>query len=391
MATVDPYRDRELFRFVGSMEGVPEWIDPAEGAGGSRALRRGYAGLELAARLAPGLVLVLGIAALANAARPWVTPLSPILLAIGVGLALRNALGLPPAYEPGVRMATGPVLRAGVALLGLHLGLPALAGLGGIAVPVIVASIAAALLLAAWMTRAWGLPRRLGILVAVGTAICGNTAIAAAAPVIGADEDETSYAVGTITLFGMLALFVHPFVAHAWFGDDARLAGLFLGTAIHDTAQVAGAGLLYAQHYGAPAGLDTATLTKFVRNLFMLAVIPLVALLYGGKGARRARASLRRTVPLFVVAFAALALVRTLGDRTLEHAAGWTAALGAASTLSTACLVVAMAGVGLSTRLGRLRSLGPKPLAAGLATALAVGLVSAAMVHLLARRLLAAV
>ena len=406
MAASDPYRNRELFRFVGSMEGVPEWSDPAEGAERSGARARGYAWLEHAARLAPGLALALAIAALASGAKPWLSarglgpqnaPLSPILLAILAGLAIRNTVGLPPAYEAGVRFAVGRILRVGVALLGLHLSLGTLAGFGLVALPVVVACILAALLLAAWMTHAFGLPRRLGILVAVGTAICGNSAIAATAPVIGADEDETSYAVGTITLFGLLALFVHPFVAHALFGGDARLAGLFLGTAIHDTAQVAGAGLLYAQHYGAPVGLDTATLTKLVRNLFMLAVIPLAALLHGGAEARRSAAGrppLRQLLPLFVVGFAALALVRTLGDLAANDpiaildAGAWSAAIGLASATSTGCLVVAMAGVGLSTRLGRLRSLGLGPLAAGLATALTVALVSAALVHLVARRLL---
>jgi uncharacterized integral membrane protein (TIGR00698 family) len=379
-ATADPYRDRELFRFVGSMEGVPEWSDPGEGAA------RGYALLERAARLAPGLALAAGLAALANAAPPFA-----IALAIGGGLGLRNTVGLPPAYEPGVRLAAGGVLRLGVALLGIRLSLATLGEVGAAAVPIAASGIVCALLLAAVWTRAFGLPRRLGLLVAVGTAICGNSAIAATAPVIGAREDETSYAVGTITLFGLLALFVHPFVAHALFGGDARLAGLFLGAAIHDTAQVAGAGLLYAQHYGAPAALDAAALTKLVRNLFLLAMVPLVALWHG-----RRRAGGPPLVPGFVVGFAALAALRTLGDRavaaspSLVDGAVWTAAVGAASDASAACLAVAMAAIGLSTRLGRLRSLGLAPLAAGLAAALTVALVAAGLVHLLARRLLAA-
>ena len=222
MTTSDPYRDRDLFRFVGSMEGVPEWSDPAESAGRSGARARGYAWLELAGRLAPGLLLALGIAALSSAVRPWLSaralgletaPLSPILLAILAGLLIRNTVGLPPAYEIGVRLAAGQILRVGVALLGIQLSLRTFAGVGLVALPVVVSCILAALLLAAWMTRTFGLPRRLGILIAVGTAICGNTAIAATAPVIGADDDETSYAVGTITLFGLLALFVHPFIA----------------------------------------------------------------------------------------------------------------------------------------------------------------------------------
>jgi uncharacterized integral membrane protein (TIGR00698 family) len=382
MRTVaDPYRDRELFRFVGSMEGVPEWTDPNEGAA------RGYALLERAARLAPGLVLAAGLAALANAA-----PSGAIALAILGGLALRNTVGLPPAYEPGVRFAAGAVLRTGVALLGIRLSVGALGAVGAAALPIAAACIAAALLLAAAWTRGFGLPRRLGLLVAVGTAICGNSAIAATAPVIGANEEETSYAVGTITLFGLLALFVHPFVAHALFGDDARLAGVFLGTAIHDTAQVAGAGLLYAQHYGAPDALDAAALTKLVRNLFLLAVIPWIALSHG----RRRAAHGPSLLPVFVVGFAALAALRTLGDLavaaspSLVDGALWAAAIGAASDASAACLAVAMAAIGLSTRLGRLRSLGLAPLAAGLAAALTVALVSAGLVQLLARRLLAA-
>ena len=148
---------------------------------------------------------------------------------------------------------------------------------------------------ATWVARALGLPSRLGLLIAVGTGICGNTAIVAIGPVIGAREDETSYAVGCVTLFGMLALLLYPSLAHALFGADARQVGLFLGTAIHDTAQVAGAGLLYAQQYGAPAALDVATVTKLVRNLFMLVVIPLAAWLHR----RTADAPQQSRVPFF--------------------------------------------------------------------------------------------
>ena len=394
----DPYRNHELFRFVGSMEGVPEWVDPAETSEQIGWRVRGHSLLDAAARLAPGLLLALGIAALANSAAPWLSaraigleaaPISPILLAILAGLLVRNTVGLPLAYDQGIQLTVRRILRLGVALLGIRLSLGAAIGVVVIALPIVALSVAAALLLAAWMTRAFGVPRRLAILVAVGTAICGNSAIAATAPVIGADEDETSYAVGTITLFGLLALFFYPFAARLLFDGDARLAGLFLGTAIHDTAQVAGAALLYAQQYTAPTALDTATVTKLVRNLFMLVVIPLIALQQRRRAPRQVsarRLPLRQAIPFFVVGFAAMALVRTLGDLGAKPVGGlldataWSAAIGFVSASSTWCLVVAMAGIGLSTRLRRLRSLGLQPLAAGLATALTVGIVSAALV-----------
>ncbi len=142
-----------------------------------------------------------------------------------------------------------------------------------------------------WINRALGLPRRLGSLIAVGTSICGVSAIVATGPAIDAEEDEVSYAVACVTLFGLVALFTYPFLAHAIFGGDARKVGLFLGTAIHDTAQVAGAGLMYREQYRAPEALDTATVVKLTRNLCMAGVIPLMAALYhrGGGPDGRAR------------------------------------------------------------------------------------------------------
>jgi len=402
----DPYRNPELFRFVGSMEGVPDWVDPAE-TPEERAARtgwqaRGHALLEMAGQLAPGLALAFALALLGRELSPWLgtqlmglekSPVSPILIAIATGLLIRNTLGLPAVYEVGLQLCLKRLLRIGVALLGIRLSLGAVGAIGLAALPVVTGCIVVALLLVSWINRALGLPRRLGTLVAVGTAICGNTAIVATGPVIDASEDEMSYAVGTITVFGLLALITYPFVSHGVFGGDPTLAGLFLGTAIHDTAQVAGAGLLYGQHYGAPEALDTATVTKLVRNLFMVVVIPLMAIVYHRSGADRAtrkRAPLAQLVPLFVFGFVAMALLRTLGDLGdapfggLLGAAEWTAAIGFVSTLSAWCLTVAMASVGLGTNLKRLRGLGLRPLGVGLAAALAVGVASAALIHALA-------
>jgi uncharacterized integral membrane protein (TIGR00698 family) len=385
------------------MEGVPDWVGPAEtpeerlGRSGWRA--RGHELLELSGALLPGAALAGGIAALGAMLASWIgvsllgfgkTPLSPILVAILIGLLLRNTVGLPSVYEAGLQLCLKRVLRIGVALLGIRLSLAAVGSIGLGALPIVIGSIATALLLVTWITRALGLSRRLGTLIAVGTAICGNTAIVATGPAIGADEDEISYAVGTITVFGLIALVTYPFVSHFLFAGDAVMAGYFLGTAIHDTAQVAGAGLLYAQQYGAPEALDTATVTKLVRNVFMIAVIPLMALLYSrSNGAGSARPPLLQIVPLFVLGFLALAIVRTLGDLGgapfggLLSAEQWSETIRLASSASAGCLTVAMASVGLGTNLRRLRTLGLKPLAVGLVAALSVGLVSAGLIHVL--------
>ena len=402
----DPYANPELFRWAGSMEGVPDWVEPAVPAG-ARFLpaawrSRAHELLESAAALLPGLGLACVLALIGEALSAqvgfWTTgtassPISPILIAILGGLAVRNAIGLPAVYDAGLMVAIKLVLRVGVALLGIRLSLSELGRVGVFALPIVAGCIATALLAVTALGRVIGVPRRLAALVAVGTAICGNTAIVATAPVIRAQQGETSYAVACITLFGLLALLIYPFLSHWLFAGDGMLSGLFLGTAIHDTAQVAGAGLLYLQQYGDPAALETATVTKLVRNVCMVAVIPLVALAYRDETAsasgRPGRIALTQVIPWFVVAFLGMALLRTAGDLSAEPFGGllaaetWTRMIGSVSWISGWCLAVAMASVGLGTDVVRMRSLGWKPLGVGLCAAFTVGAVSAASIHLL--------
>jgi len=405
----DPYSNPELFRFVGSMEGVPDFLDlaetPAERAARAGWRATGHGWLEGAGRLAPGLLLALTLALFGR----WISrsmgagllgleqsPISPILIAIVAGLVVRNTVGLPSIYESGLQLSLKKILRIGVALLGIRLSLQGVGGIGLASLPIIVVCIAAALVMVTLVSRGLSLPGRLGTLIAVGTAICGNTAIVAAGPVIKASEDEIAYAVGTITVFGLLALIIHPFIAHGIFGGNEFEVGLFLGTAIHDTAQVAGAGLLYGQQFGAPEVLDTATVTKLVRNVFMIAVIPLMALVYQrnepGRSDRQ-KIPVRDLIPFFVLGFIGMACLRTLGDMGdvpfagLLSATQWEAAIANASALSAWCLTIAMASVGLGTQISRLRVLGLRPLAVGLVAALVVGVISAVLIFALGPQL----
>ncbi|MEJ7637051.1 MAG: putative sulfate exporter family transporter [Singulisphaera sp.] len=242
----DIYSDPQLARWLDSMEGVPDWPEPVE-APVERASRTtlqnqlhqifGWLGH------CPGVMLALGLAFVGLRGADWLgtsllgfahSPISSILVALLLGLTIRNAIGLPAVYESGLKVCLRQVLRLGIMLLGLRLSLAAVGQIGLAGLPIIAGCIASALILVTWINRALGLPRRLGILIAVGTSICGVSAIVATGPVVDADEDEVSYAVACVTLFGLLALFCYPFLAHRIFRGDARMAGLFLGTAIHD-------------------------------------------------------------------------------------------------------------------------------------------------------------
>jgi uncharacterized integral membrane protein (TIGR00698 family) len=328
---------------------------------------------------------VAGLAGLDASGADAQSLVSGISLAVVLGLVCRNVAGVPPVFRPGLIWAARTGLRAGIVLLGLKLALATAGQISLLAVPVAALCIATALFVVARVSRRVGLPPRLGALIAVGTSVCGVTAIAATGPAISADEDETSYAIACITLFGLLALFIYPWVAHAAFGSSQVLAGVFLGTSIHDTSQVAGAGLVYQETFGAPLTLQAATVTKLIRNISMAVLIPVVAIRFRTGDRRLTARDVRAAVPGFVLVFLGAVLLRSVGDVAVGSVpgpaghtlvGGWRAILGAASQTSAWALAAALAAVGLNTDLSRLRRLGLQPLLVGLIAALTVGVVS---------------
>ena len=396
-----------------SFEGVPDIFEPrVHPAHRPRWQRMPHEALVWLGGVLPGVALAAILAFLGKLLADFIglsvlrfdrekgSPVSPIMLAIFLGLLIRNTVGVPVAYEQGLRFCLKAVLRIGIVLLGLKLSLGVLGQIGLIGLPIIILCIATALIAVTFINRALGLPKRLGTLIAVGTSICGVSAIVATAPVIDAEEDETSYAVACITIFGMLALFIYPFVAH-WLFPDARMAGLFLGTAIHDTSQVAGAGLMYKQQFATDGALKTAMAVKLMRNVTMAALIPLMAILYhrsngggGGGAAGRMKHKWRDLVPLFVIGFLAMACLRTIGDVGGDRPFGvlsratWERITHQVDLAAVWCLMLAMASVGLATGLAKLKNLGWKPFSVGFAAALLVGGVSAVLVKLLAPMLM---
>lgn len=346
----------------------------------------------------PGLLLALAIAVAGGFVSDFIgidlmglpkSPISGILVAILIGVAARNLLPLPAAVDAGIRFSLKRVLRFGIVLLGIRLSVGELGAIGLRSLPVIIVAAGTALVAVTFLSRRLGIGARLGTLIAVGTSICGATAIVATAPAIGARDNEVAYAVACITLFGVVAMVTYPFLAHAMFAGNAFSVGLFLGTSVHETAQVAGSGLVYEQYYGDPAALDTATVTKLVRNLGMLVVIPLMAIIYHrAEAPATQRPRWWQMVPLFVVGFALMSLVRTIGDMGdaafgVLDASSWSQLVDYVKQLAEISLAVAMAAVGLNTNVRELASIGLRPLVIGLFAAALVGVLSAAMTALL--------
>jgi len=339
----------------------------------------------------PGVALALGLALLGGYLADLIgvtlmglpkSPVSPIMMAILLGIALSNMLRLPRAFDPGIKFSVVRILRLGIVLLGIRLSLGEAGEIGLKALPVIVVCVTVALIVVTWLSKRIGLSGRLGTLIAAGTGICGATAIVALSPTIKAKADETSYAVACITLFGVVAMLAYPFFAHWAFDADGFRAGLFLGTSVHETAQVAGAGLVYQQYFADPEALNVATVTKLVRNLGMLVVIPLLAIVYHRSGVEAGeRPPWYSMIPLFVIGFALMSLLRTVGDMGEKpfgvlDPATWKQWVGWIKHGAELCLGIAMAAVGLGTRLAGLRQIGMKPFGVGLFSAVLVGVVS---------------
>ena len=163
--------------------------------------------------------------------------------------------------------------------------------------------------------------------------------------------------------------------------DENNLkAGLFLGTAIHETSQVAAAGLIYDQQFNSPETLNVATVTKLIRNTFLVIMIPLFAFLYNRGEMKGNSYSILDIFPYFVLGFIGMIIIRNLGDQIFsienENYVYWINLIEIIKILATTFLTMAMAAVGISINLSELRLMGYKPFIVGLIAAVTVGFIS---------------
>jgi uncharacterized integral membrane protein (TIGR00698 family) len=378
-------------------------------------LRRALAPSWIALRqAAPGFVLAAALATLARLVAQALAagvgglpkfPLSPVMCAVLLGMLWRNSIGVPDWARRGLAWTMHRLLRVGIALVGLRLTLAGATAIALTALPVALCCLTVALLAGAAIARALAVPRRLGLLLAIGTAVCGCTAVVAVSPVIRARHAETAFAVTCVVLFGCIAMLGYPWVAGHFLGGSPTHAGIFLGTAIHDTSQVIGAALIYSQQASAPAALAAASVAKLLRNLSIAVLIPAAAwwaqrhedsasegplevshAAASGQGA--AKPAHMPLVPFFVLAFMGFILVRTLGDAFTGSApAVWHALIETGYTASDLFLTCGMTAVGLSVSFGDMWRIGWRPLACGFVVATLVGscslLLTCGMAHFL--------
>ena len=308
------------------------------------------------------------------------SPISTVLIAILLGILMGNAFTPRPGMMVGLDFTQQYILKLGIIFLGIRLSFSDFIKFGSIAIPLIIICILGVLILVKLLIKKVPISSKMSYLIAIGTSVCGATAIVATAPVINAKKSEVAYAIANITLFGVIAMLVYPYFAEWYFDGAALNAGLFLGTSIHETSQVAAAGLIYDQQFNSPETLDVATVTKLIRNTFLVILIPLFAFLYNRGELKGQNYSILNIFPYFVLGFIGMIIVRNLGDQLFALSSDnhemWINLIGYLKTLATVFLTMAMAAVGISINLGELKSMGYKPFVVGLIAAVTVGIIS---------------
>lgn len=305
-------------------------------------------------------------------------PVFAILLGMLVALVWKDKGGA----AAGIAFTSKKVLQYAVILLGFGLNLQQIAKVGAQSLPVILATITTSLLVSFALCKALHIPSNISILVGVGSSICGGSAIAATAPVIGADDEEIAQAISVIFLFNIIAALLFPTLG-GWLGLSDAGFGLFAGTAVNDTSSVTAAAAAWDGIHGSNT-LDSATIVKLTRTLAIIPITLVLALRRAADAKKRGEAgahafSLKKAFPTFILFFVLASVVTTLCS-----AAGVdTAVFAPLKTLSKFFIVMAMAAIGLGTDLVKLVKNGGKPIFMGLCCWVGIAVVSLAMQHVL--------
>ena len=278
--------------------------------------------------------------------------LGPLLLVILLGMAWGSFMRLPEWALPGIRVAQRPVLRWAVAGLGFRLSLGEIVRIGGPALAVVVVSTFASLVFAWWLAKRLGIGEKLGVLLGVGGAICGASAVIAADSVVQGKREDSALALGIITLLGTVGIVAYPWIGHAA-GMSDFLYGVWDGASLHEMAQVVAAAS--GQSKGA---VEVATVVKLVRICLLAPVVFWLAWRARVHGAdAQAKVSI---VPWFLVVFVGFAALNSSGLLPKS-------VLDPVRRADLWLLCVGMAGVGLQTRFTDLGRAGWRPILVGVA------------------------
>lgn len=308
----------------------------------------------------PGIALLFAVGYIGKLLEPVLTgytgvKIEYVLIAIVLGLVIRNSLKIPKIFDPGIDTYE-LWLKIGIVLLGARFLLQDIYKLGGISLTLIIGEIFFATAIMILLGRYFKLGEKLTTLLAVGSSICGVSAIIAAKGAIGANNRDTAFAIAAILGLGAVGLFLYPAIGHVLDLSD-NAAGVWLGISVDNTAEAVAAGGIFSE-----GALKVATLAKTTRNALIGFVVLAWAMYWASRGAAKEITNKARflwdSFPKFVLGFLAFSLLSTLavfgkGDITsLKNLYQW-------------FFLLTFAGVGLRTSISEMRQVGLRPFVCG--------------------------
>ena len=315
----------------------------------------------------PGMAtaLIVTSSAFAIARLPVLNLFSPMILAIVVGIILSSATGPLAQLDAGISFCKCVILRTAIVLLGFQINIQQIASIGFAGLGIVTIGIIATFSFTLFLGRALKVDKKLTILIASGTSICGASAIAAVNSVIKGREEDVASSVASITLFGTVCMLGFPFLAAIFLDMSAYQFGLWSGAAIHEVAQVVGAGFQHSQRAG-----EVSVISKLARITLLIPLILAIALL-----TRNGQENARSKAPLPWFCFAFLAASGLNSFTPIPEAMRQ-----ALNFIVVFFLTVGLGALGLQTNLGKLSRQGWRPFTLAFAASLFIAGLSLALV-----------
>ncbi|NLB89379.1 MAG: YeiH family putative sulfate export transporter [Syntrophomonadaceae bacterium] len=310
-------------------------------------------------KLIPGIMvtLILALLSYALASLPIITyfNLSSLIIAILLGMLIGNLIKLPDLVKPGLTFSSKTILRLAIILLGFKLSFADVAQVGSKGLLIVLLTTTATLIFTLWIGNKLQLSHSLTMLIGAGTSICGASAIAAVAPIVKANEEDTAFGIAIITIFGTISMLLFP-VIYNISNLPELLYAVWAGSSIHEVAQVVAAGFAAGETTG-----QFATIVKLSRVLLIIPVTIILGLIENKRN--KATGTNELIIPWFVFGFLITIIINSLN---LVPAS----IVDNLITLDGFLLTIAMAGIGLATNFQNMRKVGTKAFYAGLATSL---------------------
>lgn len=317
---------------------------------------------DAAKKYLPGLLLCAAAAAVGIAVNAVLPAASPLIIAIVLGIALTNAVKLPAAAGPGITFASKKLLRLGIVFLGLQLVLSDIASLGLPLLLVIICIVAGGIFGTLLLGRLLKMRAAQTLLIACGFSICGAAAVAGVEGVTDSEEEDVVTAVALVVIFGTLMIGAVPLASHL-LGLSPETSGMWAGGSIHEIAQVVAAGGIIGG-----GALATAVVVKLARILMLAPVVAVLSVRRRRSGNIGASEKRPPIVPLFIIGFLAMVVLRSFVDLP-------GAVIQAGSFAQTALLSAAMFGLGCGVKIRSLMRIGARPfILAAASTVLVAGI-----------------